>query len=189
MITVSLLDCHTAGCQSDSIFLCTNGLCFPHTQSHHPPHSYEDSQRLDVSLDRKRWCVNGADTSPEWVMAMLLYVFCGWTFKAHIETVKRTYWLQPLTRWARWLPIFHPPWDIIAAVCSRRCGWGGAALTVFEWQGWCVCLHTSPRRMDTSRDRVTQGGGWKEWKKINLSEFSTMDSYCETTLQAALVCF
>lgn len=38
-------------------------------------------------------------------------------------------------------------------------------------------------QMDASR--VTQGGGGKESKKRNLSKFSTMDSYRETTLQAA----
>lgn len=43
----------------------------------------------------------------EWVMAMLLYVFCQETFKAYIETVKRTYWLQALTLCTQWLPIFH----------------------------------------------------------------------------------
>ncbi len=43
----------------------------------------------------------------EWVMAMLLYVFCQETFKAYTETVKRTYWLQAVTRCTRWLPIFH----------------------------------------------------------------------------------
>lgn len=43
----------------------------------------------------------------EWVRAVLLYVFCQVTFKAYIETVKRTYWLQPPTLCTQRLPIIQ----------------------------------------------------------------------------------
>lgn len=127
----------------------------------------------------------------EWVMAMLLYVFCQETFKAYIETVKRTYWLQALTLCTQWLPIFH-----LSETLQSLCGGGvcgSLALTDLSDIG-NVCLHTVPGQMDTDSPQSDRGWGEKRERerhreKATKGKFSTMDSYHQTSLQAAFVCF
>ena len=48
-----------------------------------------------------------------------------------------------------------------------------------------VCSHTGPGQMDT--DGQTEGA--REREKAAKGKFSTMDSYHQTSLQAAFVCF
>lgn len=111
-----------------------------------------------------RWHVS------EWVMALLLYVFSQRTFKAVIETVKGTYWLQPLTRYTQWLPIFHLSetlWSLCAGGgCSSRCS------DSLEWHCQCV-LYAQAQGRWTQSDWQSDTG---QREKREQSKFSTTDS-------------
>lgn len=124
----------------------------------------------------------------ERVRATLSHVCRRWTFKACMETVKRTYWLQALTLCTQWLPIFHPPWDIVVALCVCLCvyRWCPPApstpppLTVLSDMS-NMCLHTSPGRMDTSTHKSDTGG--QRRREIR------MHSAPRTAAARHLVCF
>lgn len=103
---------------------------------------------------------------PEWVMAMLLYVFCWETFKARTETVKWTYWLQPPTLCTLRLPIFHLSETWKSAVVAELVA---AALL---WQTWvtlamCACTRQAAQGRWTRTDwQSNRGWGDRErWRE------------------------
>lgn len=181
-ITPSLPDCRTAGCQSDSASR-ANGWAFSASHTSNlislcaPVKTVKGLMHLLIGTAAMCVCVCvcvsewlGLTPHGEWVRATLSHVCRRWTFKACMETVKRTYWLQALTLCTPWLPIFHPPWDIVVALCVCVCVFTGGAPQPHQhhhrWPSWVtrvMCAYTQAQGGWTpALTRVTLGGSEEE---------------------------